>query len=632
MAVGAEKLVGTLRKPREETGLWSWLTTVDHKRIGILYLATGFAFFLMGAVEALLIRLQLARPGGGVLSAQTYNQVLTMHGTTMIFLAAMPLIAGFFNYMMPILIGARDVAFPRMNALSYWLFLAGGIILNSSWFLGGAPAAGWFNYANLSGPQFSPGRGIDFYLLGLQVSGIGTLVSAINFIVTILNLRAPGMRLMDMPPFAWATLFTSAIILFALPPFTAGMILLMFDRWFGTGFFVPSAGGDVVLWQHLFWIFGHPEVYILALPAYGIISEVIPTFSRKPFFGYTSMVIALTAISGLSFLVWVHHMFTVGLGPWVNTLFAITTKAISVPTGILMFNWIATMWGGDLRFTTALHYAVGFLVVFTIGGLSGIVNATSALNPQLQDTYWVVGHFHYVAIGGVLFSLLAGLCYWWPKITGRLLDERLGRRSFWLVFIGFNLIFFPFHILGVLGMPRRIYTYAPELGLSVWNAVATAGAFVMGTGILLLAYNLVTSLVRGQPAGADPWDGRTLEWSIPSPPPVYNFARLPLVRGRDAFWLEKRSGGGTMQPAPEEEHGHAGGGHGKGGHGHAIHMPSPSYMPAVVALGLTVASYGGIFRSLLVALIGLAILAFGIFGWIFEDDSGYLLELEEDVA
>ncbi|HYF96254.1 MAG TPA: cytochrome c oxidase subunit I [Symbiobacteriaceae bacterium] len=600
--------------------VWSWITTVDHKRIGLMYLATGFLFFVVGGVEALLIRLQLAAPMGTLLSANTYNQVMTMHGTTMLFLAAMPIIAAYFNYMMPILIGARDVAFPRLNALSFWLFLAGGIVLNTSWFLGGAPDAGWFNYANLSnGGGFNPGLGVDFYLVGLQLAGIGTLVSAVNFLVTILTMRAPGMRLMDMPPFAWATFFTSALILFAFPPFTVGMILLMMDRWVGTGFFVPAMGGDVLLWQHLFWIFGHPEVYILILPAFGMIAEVIPVFARKPFFGYRSMVIAMAFITSLSFFVWVHHMFTVGSGPWVNTIFAVTTKAISVPTGILIFNWIATMWGGRLRFTTAMLFAVGFLTVFVLGGLSGIVNATAPLNPQLQDTYWVVAHFHYVAIGGVLFSLLAATCYWWPKLTGRMLNETLGKWSFWVTFAGFNLTFGPMHLSGLLGMPRRIYTYSASMGVAEWNLWSTVGAFILGAGVLLYTANVVHSLVRGKAAIQDPWDARTLEWTIPSPPPVYNFAHLPLVRSRDAFWFEKRKGTGRMLRAAEEADGHGG----------AIHMPSPSFMPALIALGLGVASFGGVYRTAWVGLLGLAVAAAGIYGWALEDDSGHYMETGE---
>lgn len=614
------------RRTAAPTGLWSWVTTTDHKRIGLLYLMTAFLFFGFGGIEALLIRLQLAQPNGTLLSADTYNQVMTMHGTTMLFFAAMPLIAAFFNYMMPIQIGARDVAFPRLNALSYWLFLAGGIILNTSWLLGGAPDAGWFNYANLSsGGAFNPGHGVDFYLVGMQLSGIGTLVSAINFLTTILTMRAPGMKLMDMPPFVWATFFTSILILFAFPPFTVGMLLLMMDRWVGTPFFVPGMGGDVLLWQHLFWIFGHPEVYILILPAFGVISEIIPVYSKKPFFGYKSMVIALTVISSLSFFVWVHHMFTVGSGPWVNTVFAITTKAISVPTGILMFNWITTMWGGKIRFTTAMLFAVGFLSVFVFGGLSGIVNATVPLNNQLQDTYWIVAHFHFVAIGGVLFSMLAAAAYWWPKMTGRMLDERLGKWSFAFTFIGFLTTFGPMHISGLLGMPRRIYTYPSAMGVATWNMWSTVGAFILTVGVLLYTANVVLSLLKGKVAPNDPWDARTLEWSIPSPTPVYNFARIPQVRGRDAFWLEKREGNGKMQPAPEAEHG----GHGGPSHGHAIHMPSASYMPALIALGLLIASYGGVYQSVIVGVFGLLVMVAGIYGWVFEDDSGYMLEVGE---
>ncbi len=615
MATVSQPLGHAEHRPNS-TGVWAWITTVDHKKIGLLYLLAGFIFFLAGGVEALLIRLQLAAPGNTFLTGDKYNQVLTMHGTTMIFLAAMPIIAAFMNYMMPILIGARDVAFPRMNALSFWTFLAGGLVLNASWFLGGAPDAGWFNYANLSsGGIYNPGIGVDFYLVGLQLTGIGSLVSSVNFLVTILTMRAPGMKLMDMPPFAWATFFTSIILLFSLPAFTVAMLLLMMDRWVGTGFYVPAMGGDVLLWQHLFWIFGHPEVYVLGVPAFGLVSEVIPVFSRKPLFGYKTMVTAMSLITGLAFIVWVHHMFTVGSGPWVNTVFAITTKAISVPTGLLVFNWIFTMWGGKIRFTTSMLFAVGFLTVFVLGGLSGIVNATAPLNPQLQDTYWVVAHFHYVAIGGVLFSLLAAAAYWWPKISGRMLSEKLGKLSFWVTFIGFNVTFGPMHLSGLMGMPRRIYTYAPQLQVGEWNMLSTIGAFTLGLGVLIYGINVITSLRSAAAAGKDPWDARTLEWTTPSPVPEYNFAQLPQVRGRDALWFEKQNGNGKMRYAKEE--------------GHGIHMPNPSYMPALISLGLMIASFGGVYRAWIVGILGLAVTAAGMFGWIFENDEGYHIEAEE---
>lgn len=625
MAVVAHKLQQmAVRKTRLDTGLWGWITTVDHKRIGILYLLTGFFFLVVGGIEALMIRLQLSSANNTVLDAQTYNQMITQHGTVMIFFAVMPIIFGFFNYFMPLMIGARDVAFPRLNMFSYWLLLSGAIVLNSAWLFGTSPDGGWMSYPTLSSKQYS-GMGTDFYLIALQIAGVGTLISGLNFLVTILRMRAPGMGLMQMPPFVWFTLIVSVLALIAMPPFTVGMILLMADRLFGTGFFTPAVGGDVYLWQHLFWMFGHPEVYILALPAFAVISEVLPTFSRKPFFGYTTMVIAISAIAVLSYIVWAHHMYTIGMGPMANTAFALTTKAISVPTGILLFNWIATLWRGHLRFTTALHYAVGFLIVFTMGGLTGLVLASSSLNPQLQDTYFVVGHFHYVAIGGVLFSSLAGISYWFPKMFGRMMNETLGKISFWLVFAGFNVTFFVMHVLGLMGMPRRVYTYTPDMGFDTGNLITTIAAFTLAAGILVFVINAVYSLLRGQPAGADPWDGRSLEWATSSPPPAYNFAKVPLVRGREPLWLEKQAGNGKMQPAPEDDHEH-------GGHGGLIHMPSPSYMPAIVGLGLTVMGYGLIFKSKVefLAYVGIGIVLIGILGWVLEDASGYYMEPEGD--
>jgi cytochrome c oxidase subunit 1 len=583
-------------------GVWGWITTVDHKRIGILYGVTAFAFFLVGGIEALLIRLQLARPDNTLVSAGTYNELFTMHGTTMIFLAVMPLSAAFFNFLVPLMIGARDVAFPRLNALSYWIFLAGSLFLNASFLFGAAPNAGWFGYANLTSRQFSPGPGIDFWLLGLQILGIASLIAGFNFIVTILNMRAPGMNFMRLPMFVWMTLVTQFLIILAFPAITVGLVLLMFDRFFGTNFYNPAGGGNPLLWQHLFWLFGHPEVYILILPAFGIVSEVIPIFSRKPLFGYPVMVYSGMLIGFFGFGVWSHHMFTVGLGAVADSAFSIASMLIGIPTGVKIFNWLATLWGGRIRFTTALWFALGFIAMFLMGGLSGIMHASPPVDMQQQDSYFVVAHLHYVLVGGSLFGLFAGIYYWWPKFTGRMLSERVGRWNFWLMFLGFNVTFFPMHFLGLMGMPRRIYTYAPGLGWDRWNLVSTVGVFILGLGILVFMGNALTSLRSGTRAPADPWDGRTLEWSIPSPPPEYDFAELPTVHHRDELWALKtgRVRRGAAPPVPRE-----------------IHLPPPSYYPIVVAAGILLAATGALTHVALVGL-GFLVVVLSVYGWAFE--------------
>ncbi len=592
--------------------LWSWLTTTDHKRIGLLYFYTAFVFFLIGGVEALFIRAQLAQPGGHVVSAETFNQLFTMHGTTMIFLALMPLTASFFNYMVPLQIGARDVAFPRLNAFSYWVFVLGAVLMNASWFAGPlfhagrltvAPDAGWFGYANLTSRQYSPGPNIDFWLLGLQILGVSSLAAGFNFIVTILNLRAPGMRMMRLPVFSWMTLVTSFLIITAFPVITVALVLLMFDRFFGTHFYLTSAGGDPVLWQHLFWIFGHPEVYILILPAMGIVSEVLPTFARKPLFGYTVVVYSGVLIGFMSWGVWSHHMFAVGLGPIADSVFAATTMLIAVPTGVKIFNWLATLWGGQLRFTTAMLFAIGFIALFTIGGLSGVTHAAPPADLQQTDTYYVVAHIHYVLFGGTIFGLFAGMYYWWPKMTGRLLSETLGKWHFALMFVGMNLTFFPMHLIGLLGMPRRIYTYSPDLGVSTLNLVSTIGAFLIGVGVLVFIGNVWRTRTRGQSAGNDPWGGATLEWTISSPPPVHNFDVIPTVASRLPRWtktqLKAIPEGAELAPPP-------------------IHVPAGSIWPLVTALGLPVLALAPLAHALPLAFVGAAIVLFGIYRWAFE--------------
>ncbi|MGM0844462.1 MAG: cytochrome c oxidase subunit I [Bacillota bacterium] len=599
--------------------LWDYLTTVDHKKIAILYLVAGGFFFLLGGLEALIIRIQLAVPNNDFISAGLYNEMLTMHGTTMIFLAAMPLIFAFLNAIVPLQIGARDVAFPFLNSLGFWLFFFGGVFLNLSWFLGGAPDAGWTSYASLS--LHSEGHGIDFYVLGLQVSGAGTLIGGINFLVTIINMRAPGMTYMRMPLFTWTAFVTSALILFAFPALTVGLFLMMFDRMFGSNFFDVAAGGNTIIWEHFFWIFGHPEVYILILPAFGIFSEIIPTFARKRLFGYSSMVFATVLIGFLGFMVWAHHMFTVGLGPIANAIFAVATMAIAVPTGIKIFNWLLTLWGGSILFTTPMLYAVAFIPSFTAGGVTGVMLASAAADYQFHDTYFVVAHFHYVIVGGVVFALLAGTHFYWPKMFGTMLNEFLGKISFWLFFIGFHLTFFIQHFLGLWGMPRRIWKFLPGQGFDTSNLVSSIGAAFMGVAVLVLLYNIIMTQVKGVKVGNDPWgDGRTLEWAIPSPPPFYNFKQTPLVRGLDTWWLEKMEG--KKEYTPAEPIGD-------------IHMPNNSFLPFVMSLGLFIASFGAMYRvddkawAIPVLVIGMLITLGAMFLRSVIDDHGYHIHKED---
>ena len=607
-----------LPRPTHPTGIWSWITTIDHKRIGILYGVTAFIMFLTGGIEALLMRVQLAAPEQDVVSAEVFNQLFTMHGTTMIFLAIMPMGAAFFNYIIPLQIGARDVAFPRLNAFSYWTFLAGAIMLKMSWFLGGAPNAGWFGYAPLTGLAYNPGHGIDFWMISLQILGIASLAAAFNFIVTIVNMRAPGMTLMRMPLFTWMTLVTSILLVLAFPVITVALIELMFDRFYGTNFFVIQAGASPVLWQHLFWVFGHPEVYILILPALGIVAEIIPTFSKKPLFGYPVVVLSGIVIGFMGWMVWSHHMFTVGLGPVANSVFAATTMAIAVPTGVKIFNYMGTMWGGSISFKAPMLYSLGFVALFIVGGLSGVMHASAPSDAQQQDTYFVIAHIHYVLFGGSIMALLGGIYYWFPKITGRFLEERMGQITFWIIFIGMNITFFPMHFLGLDGMPRRINTYPDGMGWDLWNAVATAGVAFLFVGMALFLYNAIASWRNGKRASGDPWDGRTLEWSISSPPPEYNFEEIPTIYDRDDWWSTKRHPVRRAVPVAGAS----------GENGNGIHLPQPSYWPAVVSIGLLVGGYGLIF-NVAVAAIGGAIAMIGVYAWSFEpvnepgEDAGY---------
>ena len=582
------------------SGLWSWITTTDHKRIGVLYGGTAFFFFLVGGLEAMLIRLQLARADNTLIGADAFNQLFTMHGTTMVFLAMMPLSAAFFNFIIPLQIGARDVAFPRLNAFSYWVFLLAGLFLNASFLVRAAPDGGWFGYANLTSSQYSPGMNIDFWALSLQMLGIASLAAAFNFIATIINMRAPGMKLMRMPVFTWMSFVTQVIIVTAFPVITVALVFLMFDRMFGTTFYSPAAGGDLLLWQHLFWLFGHPEVYILILPTMGMVSEVLPTFSRKPLFGYPVIVYSGVLIGTIGWGVWSHHMFSTGMGVIADSYFSAATMLIAIPTGVKIFNWMATMWGGKIRFTTPMLFAISFIMLFTIGGISGVMHASPPTDLQQTDTYFVVAHFHYVLFGGGVMGIFSAIYYWWPKVFGRLLDERLGKWHFWLAFIGFNLTFFPMHFIGMLGMPRRIYTYSADLGLESMNLVATVGAMTLGFSTLILVYNIWYSARKGEKAGKNPWGAATLEWAVSSPPPVYNFSVLPEVRSRLPLWTE--NGVSDIPDEPPEP----------------LHVPGGSYWPALAAVGLVVMFTGALTRSVVLAGAGVVVLTFSVFKWAFE--------------
>ncbi len=595
-------------------GLWSWITTTDHKKIGILYGGSAIAFFLVGGIEALLIRVQLATPNGEFLSADAYNQMFTMHATTMVFLVVMPAAAAFTNYFLPILLGARDVAFPRLNALSYWVFFFGGLFLTVSFFLGGAPDGGWFGYAPLS-TQVTEVVRMDYWALGLQIVGLASLLASVNFITTVLAMRAPGMTLMRMPVFAWMALVVNFLLLFSLPIITVGLIQVFLDRNLGTLFFDAANGGDPILWQHLFWLFGHPEVYVLILPAMGIVSEVLPTFSRKPLFGRSFVIFSGIAIGFMGFGVWAHHMFTSGLGPVAEAAFALTTMFIAVPTGVKIFNWLGTVWGGSIRLVTPMLFSLGFIAMFVIGGLSGVTHSVVPADWQQHDTYYIVAHFHYVLVGGAVFGLIAGLYYWWPKITGKLLHDGLGKLHFWLIFIGFNLTFAPMHILGLNGMPRRTYRYPEGLGFEFWNLVATVGSFLIALSMLVLFWNIYRTWRKGEVAGPDPWDGRTLEWSISSPPPEHNFDQIPVVEHEDDFWHRKYTTAedGTavaIDPPPvfvfEPDDN--------------IHLPSPSFYPVLASAGLFIMLMGLVYVpwGLIAAGAGVLITIWGLFGWSME--------------
>ena len=632
VGVGPSASLGVLRRPVDSKGWRSWLFTVDHKQLGLMYSVTAFAFFIIGGIEALLIRLQLATANGKVLNADIYNQMFTMHATTMIFLFVMPMVTGLANYLVPLQVGARDVAFPRLNAFGFWCFLFGGLFLNSSWFLGGAADGGWFMYAPNSSVLFSPSHGIDFWTIGILITGIASSTGAINLIVTILNLRAPGMTLMKMPIFSWMVLVTQFLLLFALPVITVALFLLMFQREFDATFFDVSAGADPLLWQHLFWIFGHPEVYILILPSFGIVSEVLPVFSRKPLFGYPLVVFSGAAIGFVGFGVWAHHMFASGLGPISVAAFSIATMLIAIPTGVKIINWVMTMWGGKLRFTTAMLFAIGLIVEFTIGGLSGVTHAVAPSDTQQTDTYYIVAHFHYVLFGGAVFGLFAGFYYWWPKVFGRLLNEGLGKWHFWLMVIGTNLTFGPMHILGLQGQPRRMYRYAPDrigegfFDGQFWNFVATIGSLIIALSVLLFIINIVITSRRPANAPLDPWDARSLEWLTTNPPKPHNFDVVPTVHSLDEFFHRKYAEDdvtGEIKPIATAEELMA---EQEAQAEKNIVLPAPSYWPLVLSVGLPVLGYGVIYNRILI-VIGAAIVMLAAFGWALEpsfaDESDY---------
>ena len=530
----------------EETGFVAWVSTVDHKRVGIMYILTAGFFFALAGIESLIMRIQLAVPRNDFISPETYNQVFTMHGTTMVFLVGMPLVAGFGNYLVPLMIGARDVAFPRLNAFSFWLVPFGGLMLHWSFLAGGAPEVGWFSYAPLSELPYNLGVGVDYWLVSLLALGVGSVGSAINIIATVVTLRAPGLTVSRLPLFIWMIFVTAVLTILAIPALNSAIVMLLVDRHLDAALFLPQRGGDAVIWQHFFWVFGHPEVYILILPAFGMISEIIPVFSRKPIFGYGFVAASTVAIGLLSLTVWAHHMFTVGMGHGPDLFFTAATLLIAIPTGVKVFNWSATLVGGRLQFTPAMLFAIAFLIEFVIGGLSGVTLAAAPIDWQVTDSYYVVAHFHYVLFGGTVFGMIAGVYYWFPKMSGRMLNERLGKLHFWLTIIAFNLTFFGMHFLGLMGMPRRVFTYPDVPGFEALNLTSTIGAGILGLSVLVMLYNVWISLRHGEPAGDNPWDAWTLEWATTSPPPPENFSRVPPIGSRRPLFDLAR--GKTVDP------------------------------------------------------------------------------------
>ncbi|TKD70461.1 cytochrome aa3 quinol oxidase subunit I [Pseudalkalibacillus hwajinpoensis] len=597
--------------------LWTeWLTTVDHKKLGIMYIIAAVLMLFRGGVDAMLMRAQLTVPDAGFLDANHYNEIFTTHGTIMIIFMAMPFLIGLINVVVPLQIGARDVAYPFLNAVSFWTFFMGAMLFNISFVIGGSPSAGWTSYVPLAGLELSPGVGQNYYLLGLQIAGIGTLLTGINFLVTILKMRVPSMKLMQMPIFTWSSLITMVIIIFAFPVLTVALALMTFDRLFGSHFFTMMDGGMPMLWANLFWIWGHPEVYIVILPAFGMFSEIISTFARKTLFGYKAMVYSMVVIAGLSFLVWVHHFFTMGAGGAVNSFFSITTMLIAVPTGVKIFNWLFTLYKGRIRFTTAMLWSLAFIPNFVIGGVTGVMLAMAAADYQYHNTYFLVAHFHYVLISGTVYACFAGLHFWYPKMFNHRLNERLGKWTFWIFVAGFNLCFFPMYFLGLAGMPRRVYTYGIGDGWMSLNVLATMGGVLMGIGFLILVYNIYYSF-RYSPreTTGDPWDGRTLEWSTPAPVPHYNFAHLPEVKGHDAFWIMKEEIKQGKKPEKKPYK--------------PIHMPSYSGVPVVMSVFFFIAGFGMVFSWNWMSILGLIGVLATMVIRSFDYDKGFYVSVEE---
>lgn len=596
--------------------LWNeWLTTVDHKKIGVMYIISAVLMLFRGGVDALLMRAQLTAPNMKFLDSQHYNEIFTTHGTIMILFMAMPFIIGLMNIVVPLQIGARDVAYPYLNALSFWLFFVGAMLFNIAFVIGGSPDAGWTAYFPLAGNEFSPGVGNNYYAVALQISGIGTLMTGINFLVTILKMRAPGMTLMRMPMFTWTILITCVLIIFAFPVLTVALALMTFDRLFDTQFFTMANGGMSMLWANLFWIWGHPEVYIVILPSFGIFSEIVSTFARKRLFGYKAMVYSIVGIAFLSFIVWVHHFFTMGAGAAVNSFFSITTMAIAIPTGVKIFNWLFTLRKGKIRFTTAMLWSLAFIPNFVIGGVTGVMLAMAAADYQYHNSYFLIAHFHYVLIAGTVFACFAGLHYWYPKMFGHLLNERLGKWTFWLFMIGFNICFFPMYFLGLMGMTRRMYTYSAGLGWTPLNVVATIGAALMGIGFIVLCYNIYYSARYGErDMTGDPWDGRTLEWATSSPVAHYNFAVIPEVTDLDAYWVMKKAGKGFELDEEKLK---------------PIHMPSNSGRPFLISIAFFFAGFGLVFKWFTLAIIAALFIVLGLILRSFNDDDGYYISVDE---
>ena len=598
--------------------LWrEWLTTVDHKKIGIMYLLAALIMMFRGGADAELLRTQLAVPGNHFLSADHYDQIFTTHGTIMILFMAMPFIFAMFNIVVPLQIGARDVAFPYLNAISFWLFFFGAMLFNLSFVMGGSPDAGWVSYPPLTELGFDKGPGENFYLLALQISGIGSIGTGINFLATIFKMRAPGMKLMRMPLFTWSVVAASIVVIFAFPALTIALALLLLDRIAGTHFFTILHGGDPMMYINLFWIWGHPEVYIVILPAFGIYSEVVATFARKKVFGYTSMVVSLILISVISYFVWAHHFFTMGAGADVNSFFAIASMAVAIPTGVKVFNWLFTMYRGRIRMTLPMLWTIAFIPNFAIGGATGVMLAVAPADYQYHNSYFLIAHFHQVLIGGTVFGLIAGMYYWWPKMFGFMLDERLGKWAFWFFNIGFYVCFMPQYALGFMGMQRRMYTYPADMGWGTLNFISTIGAYIMGIGFILIVWQIIYSIQHGErDLTGDPWDGRTLEWSLPSPAPHYNFAVIPTVTDRDAWWALKQEGR-TAELRPEASD------------IQPIHMPKNSGRPFLMGLAFFVAGFGFVFNWYVLAVLGLVGVALTMILRAFEYDDEYHVPVEE---